>query len=205
MIKLKNILAEGYAWKRKSNQALPRLSDVQRIYESNQQAERMLDAANPMDNDEIEQAVSMLFGDMTEQEIQEYLENIETTKPKWLAKLRKWLKSVGPKGPGSEKMGGPAVAIAALAAGIAAWIKRSLSNKQEEPMGESAKPDFLDLDNDGDKEESMKSAAKSKKADKDEEDKEEVNESWLITKGGEQKLRQMSLQERITKNLRRTE
>ena len=198
MIKLKNILAEGYAWKRKSNQALPRLSDVQRIYESNQQAERMLDAANPMDNDEIEQAVSMLFGDMTEQEIQEYLENIETTKPKWLAKLRKWLKSVGPKGPGSEKMGGPAVAIAA-------WIKRSLSNKQEEPMGESAKPDFLDLDNDGDKEESMKSAAKSKKADKDEEDKEEVNESWLITKGGEQKLRQMSLQERITKNLRRTE
>ena len=74
----------------------------------------------------------------------------------------------------------------------------------ETEVEESAKPDFLDLDKDGDKEESMKSAAKSKKEDK-EDDTEEVNESFLITRGGEQKMRQISLQERITKNLRRTE
>ena len=48
----------------------------------------------------------------------------------------------------------------------------------EEELEEAAKPDFLDLDKDGDKEEPMKDAAKDAKKDKDEsDDKEELDES----------------------------
>ena len=71
-----------------------------------------------------------------------------------------------------------------------------------EEVEESAKPDYIDADGDGDEEESMKKAFKDKEEKEDEKD---VNESWLITRGGEQKMRSMPLQERITKNLRRTE
>ena len=63
---------------------------------------------------------------------------------------------------------------------------------EDAPVEEGAKPDFLDLDKDGDKEESMKSAAS---------EKEDVNESYLISKSGEQKIRQRPLLERIAKNL----
>lgn len=62
----------------------------------------------------------------------------------------------------------------------------------EEPVDEGAKPDFLDLDKDGDKEEPMKKAAS---------EKEDMNESFLISKSGEQKIRQRPLLERIAKNL----
>jgi hypothetical protein len=63
---------------------------------------------------------------------------------------------------------------------------------EEEPVEEGAKPDFLDLDKDGDKEESMRDAAA---------EKEDVNESFLISKSGEQQIRNRPLLERITKNL----
>ena len=50
----------------------------------------------------------------------------------------------------------------------------------EEELEEAAKPDFLDLDGDGDKEESMKKAAADKKAGEkgkdDEEEKEKLDE-----------------------------
>lgn len=62
----------------------------------------------------------------------------------------------------------------------------------EEPVDEGAKPDFLDLDKDGDKEEPMKKAAS---------EKEDMNESFLISKSGEQQIRQRPLLERIAKNL----
>ena len=53
--------------------------------------------------------------------------------------------------------------------------------KSSPPMEEAAKPDFIDLDGDGDKEESMKKAAADKKAGKKGkkgDDKEEQNESF---------------------------
>ena len=53
--------------------------------------------------------------------------------------------------------------------------------EDEEKVEEAAKPDFIDLDGDGDKEESMKKAAADKKADKGEEKedkKEKQDESF---------------------------
>ena len=52
------------------------------------------------------------------------------------------------------------------------------NREDEEKVEEAAKPDFIDLDGDGDKEESMKKAAADKKADKGEEkeDKKEKQE-----------------------------
>jgi|DEB0MinimDraft_6_1074348.scaffolds.fasta_scaffold58313_2 8-oxo-dGTP pyrophosphatase MutT (NUDIX family) len=41
------------------------------------------------------------------------------------------------------------------------------SKRDDDVMEEEAKPDFLDLDGDGDKEESMKSAAKDAKKEKE--------------------------------------
>ena len=53
--------------------------------------------------------------------------------------------------------------------------------KSSPPMEEAAKPDFIDLDGDGDKEESMKKAAADKKAGKGkkkEDEKEKQEESF---------------------------
>ena len=57
-------------------------------------------------------------------------------------------------------------------------IKEMIKEKLLEALkNEAAKPDFLDLDKDGDKKEPMKDAAKDAKGDDDEKDKEEVNEA----------------------------
>jgi hypothetical protein len=58
---------------------------------------------------------------------------------------------------------------------------------------ESARPDYIDADSDGDEEESMKKAFK---------DKEEKNESALIKKSGLQEMREISLEDRILRNLK---
>ena len=62
------------------------------------------------------------------------------------------------------------------------------SIKKRMRTNETAKPDYIDLDKDGDTDEPMKSAAK------------DMNESILITKGGLQALREISLEQRIRKN-----
>lgn len=62
--------------------------------------------------------------------------------------------------------------------------------EHDKPVDESAKPDFLDLDGDGDTAEPMKQAARDA-----------VTESRLITKGGLQQLREVPLSDRIRKNL----
>ena len=66
--------------------------------------------------------------------------------------------------------------------------------EEVDDVEESAKPDYIDADGDGDEKESMKQAFKDKAKKKD------VNESLLITKGGEQMLREISLEDRIRKN-----
>ena len=63
----------------------------------------------------------------------------------------------------------------------------------EETVEEEAKPDYIDADGDGDEEESMKKAFA---------DKEEKNESALITKSGLQEMREISLEDRILRNLK---
>ena len=79
-----------------------------------------------------------------------------------------------------------------LADTTAAYEAKLREEAEAVSIDEEAKPDFLDLDNDGDEEESMKDAAA---------DVETTNESALITKGGLEALRQISLEDRIRKNL----
>ena len=119
MIKLKNILTEGFAWERKADGSLPTLADTTAAYERKLQEEAEL---------------NMPFEDG---------EDIDVD--------------------------------------------------AEKTVEEEAKPDYIDLDGDGNEDESMKKAA----ADKESKD---VNESLLITKGGLQSLRETSLMDRIRKN-----
>lgn len=122
MIKLKNILSEGFAWERKEDGSLPTLADTTAAYEAKMREQAEL---------------NMPFED-------------EST-------------------------------------------DNDIESEEEVEVDEAAKPDFLDLDKDGDKEEPMKKAA-------DEKEEKDVNESILITKGGLQALREVSLEERIRKN-----
>lgn len=122
MIKLKNILSEGFAWERKEDGSLPTLADTTAAYEAKMREQAEL---------------NMPFED-------------EST-------------------------------------------DNDIESEEEVEVDEAAKPDFLDLDKDGDKEEPMKKAA-------DEKEEKDVNESLLITKGGLQALREVSLEERIRKN-----
>jgi hypothetical protein len=121
MIKLKDILSEGFAWERNADGSLPTLADTTAAYEAKMREQAEL---------------NMSFDD----------EDVEDD---------------------------------------------DIDNDTDSEMDESAKPDYIDLDGDGDEEESMKQAAK---------DKEAKNESYLITKRGEQLLREVSLEDRIRKN-----
>ena len=123
MIKLKNILKEGFAWERKADGSLPTLADTTAAYEAKMREQAELNMPGLDDEEEV---------------------NIDA----------------------------------------------------EETVDEEAKPDYIDLDGDGDEDESMKKAA----ADKKDAESKDVNESLLITKGGEQALRQTPLLERIRKN-----
>jgi hypothetical protein len=93
VIKLKNILAEGFAWERKANGSLPTLADTTAAYEAKMREQAEL---------------NMPFNGGTE-DVEDEVEH-------------------------------------------------------EEEVDESAKPDYIDADGDGDEEESMKKAFKDKKA-----------------------------------------
>lgn len=130
MIKLKDILSEGYAWERKADGSLPTLADTIAAYEAKMREQAEL---------------NMPFNDETE-DYDADVEDVDT------------------------------------------------DEEEVDDVEESAKPDYIDADGDGDEEESMKKAFKDKAKKKD------VNESLLITKGGEQMLREIPLEDRIRKN-----
>ncbi len=156
MIKLKNILAEGFAWERKADGSLPTIADTTAAYERKLQEEAEL---------------NMPFEDSEEVDVD-----------------------------------------------------------SEETVEETAKPDYIDADGDGNEKESMKKAFADKedsdfsdyslnaltdmkvnlsRYEGNEEDIEKINreidkrkqnESILITKGGLQALRETPLIDRIRKN-----
>ena len=66
---------------------------------------------------------------------------------------------------------------------------------EHEEVDEAAKPDYIDADDDGNEEESMKKAFADK-------EKAEKNESALITKSGLQEMREIPLEQRILRNLK---
>jgi hypothetical protein len=130
VIKLKDILSEGYAWERKADGSLPTLADTIAAYEAKMREQAEL---------------NMPFGD----DSADYDADVEDV---------------------------------------------DADEEDVDDVEESAKPDYIDADGDGDEEESMKKAFKDKAKKKD------VNESLLITRSGEQMLREIPLEDRIRKN-----
>lgn len=63
------------------------------------QAENLVDIADETNDIAMEQAIAELFGDMTEQELESYLSELQTKKPKWLKKLMRWIKKMKNKLP----------------------------------------------------------------------------------------------------------
>ena len=118
MIKLKTILAEGFAWERKEGKGLPTLAEVQAEYEASHSGgsyESMTD--------------SQLIAAADDAGMEEMVIN----GPDGLVNRDEIIKS----------------------------LNGDNSDMQE---ASGAKPDFLDLDGDGNEEESMKSAANSTKS-----------------------------------------
>ena len=140
MIKLKDILSEAYAWERQEGKPLPTLAEVQAAYDA-----RMLEDAGNEDPDYID------LDDEEEVDDDGY-PVMDGGRPSGSSR-----EVDDDKDPEPEK-----------------WSTDKLEKEPDDPfdtdlyddddddgyyMDESAKPDFLDLDGDGDETESMKSAA----------------------------------------------
>ena len=148
MIKLKNILSEAYAWERQAGKALPTLAEVQAAYDA-----RMLEDAGNEDPDYIDPDYIDL--DDEEEVDDDGYPVMDGGRPSGSSR-----EVDDDKDPEPEK-----------------WSTDKLEKEPADPfdtdlydddddygnyyMDEAAKPDFLDLDNDGDETESMKSAADS--------------------------------------------
>jgi len=131
MIKLKNILSEAYAWERQEGKSLPTLAEVQAAYDA-----RMREDAKPdfldLDGDgDEEESMKSAANDADDDDNTDLDDkNHKYTKLKDVPTPYKY----DPYGDDDDDDG-------------------------NYYMDEAAKPDFLDLDGDGDETESMKSAA----------------------------------------------
>ena len=63
----------------------------------NAQAEIAIENCDENDDMEMEMCVDNLFADMTEEEAENYIMELSTRKPKWLAKLMRWFRKTGRK------------------------------------------------------------------------------------------------------------
>ena len=133
MIKLKNILTEAYAWERQAGKALPTLAEVQAAYDAKMRED--VDHEEEVDDD----GYPVMDGGRPSGSSREVDNDKDPDPEKWSTdKLEK-----EPDDP----------------------FDTDLYDDDDDDgnyyMDEAAKPDFLDLDNDGDETESMKSAADS--------------------------------------------
>jgi hypothetical protein len=158
-IKLKNLLAEAYAWERQAGKALPTLAEVQAAYDAKMREdvdhEEEVDddgypvmdggrpsgssADDPFDTDPEEEVdddgYPVMDGGRPSGSSRE-VDNDKDPEPE------KWSTDKLEKEPDDP-------------------FDTDLYDDDDDYMYEAAKPDFLDLDNDGDETESMKSAADS--------------------------------------------
>ena len=157
MIKLKTILSEGYAWEREAGKPLPTLEQTTAAHaakQAEQSAEQPL--SNPIDE------VQTFHGDPDEifEEIAEYLVD-DGHAPSFKAAMH----ALDNTSEDYETIIGVYMsdhltrdeAISTIADLID--IRPRDNDQQPMPSNEGAKPDFLDLDKDGNEEESMKDAA----------------------------------------------
>jgi hypothetical protein len=63
----------------------------------NAQAEIAIENCDENDDMEMEMCVDNLFADMTEEDAENYIMELSTRKPKWLAKLMRWFRRTGRK------------------------------------------------------------------------------------------------------------
>jgi hypothetical protein len=142
MIKLKSILSEGYAWEREAGKPLPTLAQTTAAYAAKlaeQSAEQ--DLSNPMEtpleesNHDFVADCADYFG-MTEEAFEQQV-----------------MRSGSEFDVIERIMNSNSLSSDEAYATIADMVNLPM------PSNEGAKPDFLDLDGDGDEEESMKDAA----------------------------------------------
>jgi hypothetical protein len=169
VIKLKNILTEGFAWERKADGSLPTIADTTAAYAAKlaeQSAEQPL--SNPMDDtlDEVSSRTHVVYSCNVE------LED-GTIKP--------GVRITVEKGNDAEQKVREKIADRFKNSKIRAISKAMNPSDNDNDVDE---PRWQDSDGDG----------------KWYEPGEDVNESLLITKRGEQLLREASLQDRIRKN-----
>jgi hypothetical protein len=179
MIKLKSILKEGFAWERKADGSLPTLADTAAAYERKMREQAELNMANL--EDDIDEAAKPDYIDIdkdgdTEEPMKSAAKDADDTDSNFSEYSDSALRDMKinlARFEGNEEE--------------IKDINRELERRKKK-TNETAKPDYIDLDKDGDTEEPMKKAAK------------DVNESILITKGGLQALREIPLETRIRKN-----
>ena len=129
MIKLKNILSEAYAWERQEGKSLPTLAEVQAAYDAKMQEEAKPDFLDLDDDGDDEESMKLAAKDVDDDD--------NDPEPE------KWSKDKLEKAPEPYKYD----------------PYGDDDDDDDYYMDEAAKPDFLDLDGDGNETESMKSAA----------------------------------------------
>jgi hypothetical protein len=160
MIKLKNILGEGYAWERQEGKPLPTLKDVQEAYKKSlKEAPRY-------------------YGDIDElyAEIAAYLAD-DGHAPSEEAALR----ALENSDEDYETLVGiymsDHLTLDEKISMIADLIDIDRNDNDQRNMHEAAKPDYIDADGDGNEKESMKKAFADKKAGKEVNEEETEEES----------------------------
>lgn len=76
-----------------------RLNEDSLSAEEINQVESAIDLADESNDTQMEDAISDMFGDMTESEVQEYLNQLQNKNPRWLKKLMRWIKKMKDKLP----------------------------------------------------------------------------------------------------------
>jgi len=130
MIKLKDILSEAYAWERQEGKSLPTLAEVQAAYDARMREEAKPDFLDLDDDDDEEESMKSAAKDADDDD--------NDPEPE------KWSKDKLEKAPEPYKYDP---------------YGDDDDDDGDYYMDEAAKPDFLDLDGDGNETESMKSAA----------------------------------------------
>jgi hypothetical protein len=159
MIKLKTILTEGFAWERKEGKSLPTMAEVKAEYDAKQLKETDSNFSEYSNDALTDMKINLSRYQGNESEIASINNELASRKQKSM-------------GGSYESMSPGQLIAAAEKAGMEEMIimgyDGELENEQEiidllnaedSNMREAAKPDFLDLDGDGDETESMKSAA----------------------------------------------
>ena len=152
MIKLKNILSEAYAWERQEGKPLPTLKDVQEAYDA-----KGIEEASDSKTHVVYTCNVELEDGTIKPDVRISVEKGDDAESKVRAKLE-------------DRFGKDCK--------VRKMNKAQNPHKNDNETNEEAKPDYIDLDKDGDKEESMKDAAEDATDDKETNEGDDMNHSY---------------------------